>query len=303
MIQWEYISKWKPIREDLFMKYFFLRFPGGKFKAVTLSYDDGVKDDIRFSEILGAHGMKATFNINSAYIGNEGKLTAREIQKYLLDPGHELAVHGERHMAPGIVTPARGMMDVLNCRLSLENTFGRIVRGMAYPDTGVTKMHNGNDYATVRSYLESAGIVYSRSLGGDNNTFRLPEDFLCWVPTAKHTNPKLFEWCDEFLAIDPQKLYITSTYPRLFYLWGHSFEFPRDNNWDVIERFCEKMGGREDTWYATNIEIWEYVHAFRSLVMSADCNRIYNPTLHTVWLTADEKDYCISPGETLVLAN
>ena len=283
------------------MKYFFLRFPEGKLKAVTLSYDDGVRDDLHLAEILNAYGMRGTFNINSAFIGRNTNLVAEEIQKYLLDAGHEVAVHGERHMAPGIVTPARGMMDVLNCRLTLENTFERIIRGMAYPDTGITKMHNGIDYATIRSYLQSAGIVYARTLGGDNNSFRLPEDFFAWMPTAKHTNPKLFDWCDEFLALDDSKIYMTNRYPRLFYLWGHSYEFPRDNNWDVIERFCEKMSGKADTWYATNIEICEYVNAFQSLVMSADCNRIYNPTLHTVWLMADGKNYSVAPGQTLVI--
>ena len=34
------------------MRYSFLRFPGGKFMAVTLSYDDGVRQDLRFAEIL-----------------------------------------------------------------------------------------------------------------------------------------------------------------------------------------------------------------------------------------------------------
>ena len=282
------------------MRYFFLRFPEGKMKAVTLSYDDGVRDDIRFAEILNAHGMKGTFNINSASIGREGKLTAEEIDKYLLSCGHEVAVHGEFHMAPGIVTPAQCMTDVLNCRKSLEDTFGRIIRGMAYPDSGITKMHNGNDYEKIRTYLEGMGIVYSRTLSGDNDSFLLPTDWYAWMPTAKHTNPKLKEWCDRFNAIE-DKGYAANRYPRLFYLWGHTYEFPRDNNWDVIEDFCERIGGREDTWYATNIEIYEYVEAYLSLVRSADNTRIYNPTLKTVWFWAESEIYSVAPGETVVL--
>ena len=281
------------------MKYFFIRFPEGRSKAVTLSYDDGVRDDIRLSDILSAHGMKGTFNINSGRIGNADKLTVQEIQTYLLDRGHEVAVHGEYHAAPGIAIPSRGMLDVLNCRTQLESTFGRIVRGMAYPDSGITRMHNGNDYETIRSYLKSAGIAYSRTLAGDNNSFLLPSDWYAWTPTAKHTNPKLMEWCDEFLATDTENCYIAGGYPRLFYVWGHSFEFPRDNNWDVIERFCDRMGGRDDVWYATNIEIYEYVTAFRSLVMSADCDRIYNPTVQRLWFCADKRNYVIEPGETI----
>lgn len=50
------------------MRYCFLRFPEGKFKAVTLSYDDGVHADIRFAGILDKYGMKGTFNINSGFL-------------------------------------------------------------------------------------------------------------------------------------------------------------------------------------------------------------------------------------------
>ena len=43
----------------------YMLFPGGKQKALTLSYDDGVQQDIRFIEILDKYGIKCTFNINS----------------------------------------------------------------------------------------------------------------------------------------------------------------------------------------------------------------------------------------------
>ena len=40
------------------MQYRFLRYPGGKAKAVTFSYDDGCRDDIRLSKILTEHGIR-----------------------------------------------------------------------------------------------------------------------------------------------------------------------------------------------------------------------------------------------------
>lgn len=40
------------------MRYKFLRFPGGKSKAVTLSYDDGVRQDLRFIETINKYGLK-----------------------------------------------------------------------------------------------------------------------------------------------------------------------------------------------------------------------------------------------------
>ena len=36
----------------------------GKKKAITFSYDDGVRADIRLAEVCNRHGMKCTFNIN-----------------------------------------------------------------------------------------------------------------------------------------------------------------------------------------------------------------------------------------------
>ena len=48
---------------------------------------------------------------------------------------------------------------------------------------------------------------------------------------------------------------------RLFYVWGHSYEFDKDNNWEIIENFAEYVGKREDVWYVTNIEIYDYVNS------------------------------------------
>ena len=35
----------------------FMRFPGGRKKALTLSYDDGVEQDRRLMQIMDAHGL------------------------------------------------------------------------------------------------------------------------------------------------------------------------------------------------------------------------------------------------------
>ena len=38
-------------------------------KALTFSYDDGVRQDERLLALFNAYGMKATFNLNSALLG------------------------------------------------------------------------------------------------------------------------------------------------------------------------------------------------------------------------------------------
>lgn len=281
-----------------------MRFPGGKPKAVTFSYDDGVRQDLRLAAQTAARGIKCTFNINSALVPEtpgEGRITYAEIREGLLGKGHEVAIHGARHLAPGTERTLVGLRDALDCRLQLEARLGGIIRGMAYPNSGIKRFTGGSDYETVRRYLQDIGVVYARTLGGDNNRFELPDDWYRWTPTAHHNNPHTLDWAREFAAFNPNEVYLDSRFPRLFYLWGHSYEFDRDNNWDRLDALCEILGGRDDVWYATNIAIYDYVTAFRALVFSADGARVYNPTLLELFFETDKQLYIVRPGELLTL--
>ena len=50
----------------------FMRFPNGVSKALTLSYDDGVQQDIKLAGILDENGIKCTFNIHTGCLTKEG---------------------------------------------------------------------------------------------------------------------------------------------------------------------------------------------------------------------------------------
>ena len=50
----------------------FLRFPEGKLKAMTLSYDDGVEQDERLIGNMRANGLRGTFNLNAGLYAPEG---------------------------------------------------------------------------------------------------------------------------------------------------------------------------------------------------------------------------------------
>ncbi len=288
------------------MKYRFMRFPQGKTKAVTFSYDDACRQDLRTVKVLDEYGMKGTFNINSGSIAEavgEWHLTEDEIRENILDKGHEVAVHGLWHKAPGLVRPIEGIQDILNCRIDLENRFGRIMRGMAYPDSGILCMLQPASYEKVKTYLQELEIAYARTLGHDNNQFELPDDWHQWKPTAHHDNPAILDWAKEFVELDVNSQYCASRRVKLFYIWGHSFEFDGKDNWQHLNDICEVLAHKEDIWYATNMEIYEYVTAYESLVFSADGSRVYNPTLFEIWFDDDKTLYSIKPGETLVLAS
>lgn len=50
------------------MKSFCMRYPGGKDRAMTFSYDDGTVHDLKLTEMMKQYGVKATLNLNSVYL-------------------------------------------------------------------------------------------------------------------------------------------------------------------------------------------------------------------------------------------
>lgn len=63
------------------MRSVFMRYPDGKAKAVTFSYDDGKPQDKRLAEIFDKYGMKATFNFNCEYMRKEN-FTKEQIKEF-----------------------------------------------------------------------------------------------------------------------------------------------------------------------------------------------------------------------------
>ena len=53
-------------------KYIYMLYPEGKPKALTLSYDDGVRQDERLVDILNRYGIKGTFNLCSGLLKGSG---------------------------------------------------------------------------------------------------------------------------------------------------------------------------------------------------------------------------------------
>ena len=57
----------------------YMKLKDGKSKVLTLSYDDGVVQDIRLIGILDKYGVKGTFNINTGtYLAEDAVLRQNE---------------------------------------------------------------------------------------------------------------------------------------------------------------------------------------------------------------------------------
>ncbi len=217
-----------------------------------------------------------------------GRLKRSEAIALYKDSEHEVAVHGLEHKFLSKLKPAEMVREVLEDRKNIEKDFGTITRGMAYAYS---------DYnAEAIEILKQCGIVYSRAVAS-TKSFHFPTNWWAIQPTCHHANESLMALAEKF--VDTQPRYPSDNW--LFYVWGHSYEFDDRDNWNVIERFAEYVSGRDDVWYATNIEIHDYVRAYEALVVDAATTRVFNPTLIDVWFTENGKTYCVKAGETVVI--
>ena len=275
----------------MYMQY--MRFPNFKMKALTFSYDDNVVEDIRLIDIFQKNGLKGTFNINSSRWASEpaktGRMTLEEAKALYRPCGMEIAAHGWEHLSLTECCEDLKLRELFLDRDNIEKTFGGIVKGFAYPNGYV----DDNSVAA----LARVGLEYARTVVSTEK-FDIPTDFLRWNPTCHHNNPRVEELAKAFVEREKSDNYCRNE-PLLFYVWGHSYEFRTRDNWEHIEKLAAYLGGRDDIWYATNGEIYEYVKAYQSLKFSASYERVHNPSAIDVYFEWLGKPVCVPAGQTV----
>ncbi len=242
-------------------------FPDGKFKALTMSYDDGRCADRRLVKIFNKYGIKGTFHLNSGFLGSNDYVNKEEVKN--LYEGHEVSSHTVTHPTIARCSNEEIVKQTLQDRENLEELVGYTVRGMSYP--------NGSYNSKIKDMLKYLGIEYSRVVGSKDN-FNLPDDYYAWQATCHHTH-NLMKNAEEFVPLFKKQ------YLYLMYVWGHSYEFDRDDNWDLIEKFCSYVSNKDNIWYATNIEIVDYMKLLDNLKFSVKGDIVYNPSAKSAWIS------------------
>ena len=111
-------------------------------------------------------------------------------------------------------------------------------------------------------------------------------------------DPKLMEYAQRLVEEEwlPERL-------QCLFVWGHSYEFERQNQWELIENLLKTVSDKEDIWYCTNIELVDYCKASEQLKYDLDCTRVYNPTAADIWIVkrATTQPVCIPAGKTVEL--
>ena len=231
-------------------------------KAITFSFDDGVEQDKRLIELFDRYGLKGTFNINSGMFGMDtchdamlfGEMRTFRNHRIPRDEikqvykNHEVAAHSVSHP----ILPSLSNEDVIFQMREDEKTLGEItdchINGFAYPG-GYCEYYNERVKHLIRDYT---GLYYGRT-AKSCYSFDMPADLMMFHPTISHreieTRDKL---ADEFLKLETEK-------PKIFYIWGHSYELDVDEKiWEQFERFCEMIAGKDDVFYGTNDQVFQY---------------------------------------------
>ena len=212
-------------------------------KAFVLSYDDGVYQDIRLVQILNQYGLKCTFNLNSGLMNPPYVWEADGVKIERMTPdmlpeiykGHEIASHTVKHADLTQMTDGEIFDDVRQDICALEKLFGQKIQGFAYPFGSTDKR--------VKKLLAMCGISYARGIQS-THSFEPPRDLLDISPTCRHKEDEIFDLAEQFVHWQPDT-------PKIFLLWGHSYEFDMQHGWERFERFCEMIAGHDDIFYGT----------------------------------------------------
>lgn len=273
-------------------------FPEGKTKAVILSYDDGAMQDRQLVALLNKYNLIGTFHLNSNKLGTDSYynyLNKEEIKE--LFKGHEVSVHSANHPNLPDISKVDVIYEIVEDRKELERLVGYPVRGMAYPF--------GNTNDAVIEAIKGTGIEYARTVG-DSYNFDIPKDFLRWHPTI-HQFGKAY-WETNQPEKDKKELalfyksiddFMNTKELALLDIWGHSWEMGSDpKKWEEAEKFLKLVANKPNIYYTKQIDVVDYITAFRNLKFSVDKNIVINPSALNVYFKINNTVYTVAAGTT-----
>ncbi len=217
-------------------------------KAIVFSYDDGNEQDIPLLELFRKYGVKGTFHVNTGLDAANGTWCyANKLWVHRLDlatyssvyAGHEVAVHGKLHRNLTELTKSECEEEIGADITAITRIFREKPVGMSYA--------YGAYHAGILKTAAMLGMQYGRSVISTHH-FDLPKNPLEFHPTCHHDDPVLWELADRFLAQSPKT-------PQVFSIWGHSYELEGKGHWEQMERFLDKVSGKQDIFYGTCREV------------------------------------------------
>lgn len=266
-------------------------YPGGRSRAFSASYDDGILQDIRFVALMNRYGLKGTFNLNSGLMRSgftwthESGLEIRrlsESEALNLYAGHEVASHTLTHPYMDSLSWGEILMQLSTDKMNLENLFNREVLGFAVPFLYYSE--------EIAACAKEAGFAYAR-ISEVTEDYSVPADPYFWRGSKFHWDDDLETFIDGFLAADDEL--------ALCQLVGHSYDLDVLNLWDRMEAVLARVAACPDVASMTNLELVRYTAAMSQARIRPD--RIENPSPMDLWFRVGEEVLMLHPGDGKLL--
>jgi peptidoglycan/xylan/chitin deacetylase (PgdA/CDA1 family) len=134
---------------------------GATQTTVSLTFDDGIASAYLARAMLAAHGMHATFYLNSGHLEDPGFMTWQQVQD-LYGDGNEIAGHTALHVNLPQIDAAEAQRQICDDRVALLR-HGYAVTDFAYPygsyDPSIVAMVRACGYNSARTTNQVPGSV------------------------------------------------------------------------------------------------------------------------------------------------
>ena len=294
-------------------------FPGWVRKSISFTIDDGkLEFDKKFIDIVAPYGIKGTFNVSDFFLDEmddegyrnfyRGFEVANHVNKHpyafaddveykIIDvphpEDHPVKTDAFKTGTDGVYTVKlpKGWRNIADTdtylRLTRENTeiikriFGKEKIGFVWPFGAQNNKALFDALKKEDFYGIRAGIVTE-----DKTGFSIPQDRTAW--SFNTTNVKLLEIAEKY------EKYPDDGELKTFIFGVHSIDFERAQNWCDLEKFSREYGNRpEEYWYATNVEIFDYEDAVKSLIITDEY--VENPSEISIYIKVDGEKITVAP--------
>ena len=203
---------------------------------VVQSWDDGVVDDARLTDLLRRYRATATFNLNPGLHQPQRSFSWRygdkEVGRWGQDElvavyaGFEIANHSLTHAFLPDLSPVDLRREVHESRLILQEWFRQPVRGFCYPFGGFN--------AAVKEAIHVAGHCYARTVSELDPVFP-PADPLEFGAHCRFADPDFWNRYQSVRAAS-----------GVFFFWGHSYELISEAMWADLEEKIARISADPD---------------------------------------------------------
>ncbi len=264
-------------------------YPGGKKKAFSVTYDDGVLQDIRFVGLLEKYGLRGTFNLNAGLMQEEFEWTHESGMKVRRLPesaartlyaGHEVASHTFSHPYLEGMPKEAIMREMADDRKALSELFGREIPGFAVPF----------DYYSdqIRECAAACGFEYAR-ISEESGNYTPGTDYFGWKAGIFHLSPNFAAYVDGFFETDEEL--------AVCQIVGHTYDLDAEGMWEQMEDIFRRVKEDPDVLPMTTIQLIRYLKAMNGLKRTE--GGAVNLSGMELWLRDGERIVCLRPGEAV----